>query len=224
MNDNAPSNIAREESFELENPEVSVGTVFSDVKVMESTDGKCHVEIYGKSEGAKNLAELVEINSEGQKISINVDKRNKGLRGFFRGGSTDLLVTIKLPKTSTLKVRTVSADVEVNQSLRSIEVGSVSGDITVFKNPSGACTLKTVSGDITAHTISACQYSLKSVSGDISVQIAPGLEVDVDGKSISGDLESEISLNSHEDVHAGNSELVTISTSTISGDFKLSRS
>ena len=105
-----------------------------------------------------------------------------------------------------------------------LDIGSVSGDIEVLHNPTGTCNLKTVSGDISALTFSSCQYTLKSVSGDIKVRVAQGLEVDVDGKTVSGDLSSEISLNSNVEPAQANSELVTISTSTVSGDFSLARS
>jgi len=224
MKHNGSTYLSREESFEIENPEVFVETVSSEIKIVESPDGKCHVEIFATSESTKHLAELVEISAKGRKLSVSVDKRNKGLRGFLSGGSTELSVTIKLPKTSTLKVRTVSADIKVNSVLLSVDVGSVSGDITILHNPAGVCILKTVSGDIASHTFSACQYSLKSVSGDISIHVARGLEVDVDGRSISGDLESEISLSLNSEASTAGSEIVSISTSTVSGDFILARS
>jgi len=223
MKINDSSNVLREEAFDIENPDVSVATVSSDVQVVESLDGKCHVVIFGKADDVRNLGELVEIDSRNGKVSIRVDKKSHGFRGLFSGASADLFVLIKLPTTSTVKVTTVSADVEVNQTVLSIDIGTVSGDISVLRNPAGACNLKTVSGDISTHTFSSCQYSLKSVSGDIKVRVAPGLEVDVDGKTVSGDLESEISLNSNTDAPSENIEVVTIRTSTVSGDFTLAR-
>lgn len=217
------SNVLREEAFDIENPDVSVATISSDVKILESTDGKCHVEILGKSENAKRLAEFAEITSTGRTLSIKVDKHNRGLRGLLNSMSAKFLVIVRLPNSSALKITTISGDVEVNQTLLTIDVNCISGDISILHNPSGSCTLKTISGDISTHTFSSCQYSLNSISGDIKVHIAPGLEVDVDGKSISGDLESEISLNSNTDAPSENSETVTINASTISGDFTLAR-
>lgn len=217
------SSILKAESFEIQNPEVFVETVSSDVKILDSPDGWCHVEIHGDSDSASRISGSVQITAVGEKVSVRIDRKSKGFRELFRGGSGDLSVVIKLSKTSALKVKTVSADIEVNQSLARIEAGSVSGDIAIIQNPLGICALKTVSGDITAHTFSACQYSLKSVSGDISIHVARGLEVDVDGKSVSGDLESEIPLSGGHDSSSGNSELVTITTSTVSGDFILAR-
>ena len=119
---------------------------------------------------------------------MSVDKRSTGFRGFFSAGSLELLVLVSLPNTTELKIKTVSADVEVNPTVRSIDLGTISGDIVILHNPTGACNLKTVSGDISTTTFSSCQYSLKSISGDIKVLVAPGLEVDVDGKTVSGDF------------------------------------
>lgn len=223
MKVNSSSNVLREEAFDIEGPEVSVATVCSDVQVVESPDGKCHVIIFGKANNAKNLGELVEIEARDGKISVRVDKKSHGFRDLFSGVSADLFVLVKLPNTSTVKITTVSADVEVNQTLLSTDIGTVSGDISVLQNPTDVCNLKTVSGDISTHTFSSCQYSLKSVSGDIKVRVAPGLEVDVDGKTVSGDLESEISLSLNTDTPSGNTEVVIIRTSTVSGDFTLAR-
>jgi len=217
------SHVSHEESFEIEDPDVSIQAISGSVKIIESEDGKCHVEVSAKSENSKVLADLVDISANKKSLSVQVGRKNGGLRDLLRGRSIDFDITIKLPKQSILKVNTVSADISVNQTLESIEAKSVSGDIAVLRNPTTACVLKTVSGEITAHTFSACRYSLKSISGDISVHIAPGLEVEVDGKSISGDLESEISLTSISDSQDKNSESVTISVSTISGDFVLAR-
>jgi hypothetical protein len=218
------SGVLREEIFDISKPDVSVSTVSSDVRISESLDGKCHIEIYGRSDRAKNLADLVEIRSTDHSLTIHVDKNNRRFGGLLGGDSSDLDIHLQLPNASTLKIKTVSADVNVEPTVQSLDIGSVSGNLTVLHNPLGTCILKTVSGDISTHTFSSCQYTLKSVSGDIKVRIEPGLEVDVDGKSVSGDMASEISLNSNSEHSQEISELVTIRTSTVSGDFTLERS
>ena len=218
-----PFTIVREESFDIEDPEVTITTISSDVSILESIDGKCHVIISGKPMGESELAEFVEITSSGRKLSIRVDNGGRGFRGLFGAGSVRFSAVVRLPKSSELKITAVSADIEVNPAVETLNIKTVSGDITILHNPEGACTLKTDSGDITAHTFSRCQYSLNSVSGDIKVNLAPGLQVDVDGKSISGDLESEIVLSASDDSSSRTEEVVKITTSTISGDFSLAR-
>jgi hypothetical protein len=218
------SDVLREETFDITNPEVSVSTVSSDVCVSESSDGKCHIQVRGRSGRTKDLAESVEITSTDRTLSIHVDRNNRRFGGLLGGGSSDLKIDVRLPKESSLKIKTVSADIKVEPGVLRLDIGSVSGDIDVLHNPAGTCNLKTVSGDISTRTFSSCQYTLKSVSGDIKVLVAEGLEVDVDGKTVSGDLSSEISLDSNLEPSQANSELVTISTSTVSGDFTLARS
>jgi len=217
------ASVLRSESFDIANPEVFVETVSDDVSIVESSDGKCHIEISAKSESAKPLVDLVDISANGSKLSIRAGKRGTGLRGLFNFGTSELFIVIKLPKANLLKMKIVSADVSVDQIFNTIDIGSVSGDILVRRNPTGTCSLKTVSGDIKTKALSSCTYLLKSVSGDINVGVASGLEVDVDGKSVSGDLQSEISLSSDSSSGTENSEIVTISATTVSGDFTLVR-
>ena len=219
-----PSYISREESFEIENPDVHIEVISGNVRVIASEDGRCHVEVSTSPENSKDLEDLVEISANRSHLKIQVGWKNGGFRALFSGRSHDFDVTVSLPRTAILKVNGVSANINVNQTVLSIEIRSVSGNVTVLQNPTTTCSIKSVSGEITAHTFSACTYSLKSVSGDIRVNVAPGLEVDVDGKSISGDLESEISLSSGDDSQTKNAECVTISASTVSGDISLARS
>lgn len=214
---------SREETFDIENPEISVMTISCEVTVVESLDGKCHVKILADSKKTEHLVELVEIVATNEKLTVRVDEINRYFWWLGGGGFHGLSVVLQLPKTGALKIKTVSGDIEINQTLASIEIASVSGDVSVLQNPEGNCTVKTVSGDIATHAFSGCQYLLKSISGDIRVHVAPNLEVDVDGSSISGDLNSEISLNTNNESSSDNGKVVTIRTSTKSGDFTLAR-
>lgn len=228
--------VIREESFEIEHPDVSVLSISSGVTIIESQDGITHVKIFAHTKKAAQLADLIEIIESNGKLIVRVDKKNwswnlslpldmkkQNFWGLSFGGLHGLSVEIALPKNADLKIKTVSGDIEVTQALANIEIGSVSGDVTISQNPSGDCTVKTVSGDIATHTYSGCEYTLKSISGDIKVSVAPDLNVEVDGNSISGHLNSEISLDEHGDAPSNNSKIVKINTSTISGNFNLAR-
>lgn len=228
--------LAREESFDLENPDISLISITSDVRIIESLDGKTHIKIFADSKKAAELSDQVEITESKGKLTIRFDKKNwswntslpldinkQNFWGLNFGGLHGLSFEIALPKSADLKVKTVSGDIEVLQTLANIEIGSVSGDVTINQNPSGNCTVKTVSGNITSQTFSGCEYTLKSISGDIEVSVAPDLDVEVDGNSISGDLNSEISLDGDNDSSTSSSKVVRITTSTISGNFNLAR-
>ncbi|MDP1711232.1 MAG: DUF4097 family beta strand repeat-containing protein [Candidatus Nanopelagicaceae bacterium] len=215
--------LTRSEVFDIENALVHLEMVSEDITVRESADGQCHIQIFAKSENGRKLADEAEIQATGKKITIRVRWKETGFKRFFNGFSDGVTIVLELPRSAALSIKAVSADIEIESTLSSIDVNLVSGDISVLQNPTSRCALKTVSGDITAHTYSACDYTLRSVSGDIKVHVAPGLDIDVDGKSLSGDTESEISLSSNPNSSGVEAERVTISATTVSGDIKLAR-
>ena len=215
--------IAREESFEIESPEVFVTTMTSTVTISESLDGRSHVKILSKSKKALEEASLVEISAEVGELNVRFYKKGRKFWGISDDWLSDLSTEISLPRTSKVQIKTVSGGIEVNQALASLQIGTISGDVVISQNPATSCVVKTVSGDIATHTFSACDYKLKSISGDIKVHIAPDLMVEVDGNSVSGELNSEISLDGDSDSSASSNKVVTITTSTISGDFNLVR-
>lgn len=215
--------LIRSEIFDIENALLRLETVSGHITVRESEDGKCHIQFFAKSESGRKLADEAEIQATGKKIVIRVGWKDTGFKRFFNGFHDGVDVVLQLPRSVALSVKAVSADIEIKDTLTSIDINSVSGDISVLQNPTSTCALKTVSGDITTHTFSACDYTLRSVSGDIKVHVAPGLDIDVDGKSLSGDTESEISLSSNSDNLGADAERVTISATSVSGDIKLAR-
>ena len=213
----------RTEVFDIENAIVHLESVSGDIEIRESHDGKCHINIFADSDNARNLAEEVEISVSGNKISIRVRWRENGWKRFFNGGSSEVDFVLELPKSAALKINSVSADINLRDIVKSAEINSVSGDVSVLRNPMTKCAIKTVSGDINAHTFSSCEYTLRSISGDITVHVAPGLDIDVDGKSLSGDTESEIALSPGRAGSAENAETVTINATTVSGDIYVAR-
>ena len=215
--------IAREESFEIDSPEVFITSISSDITISESHDGKCHVKILADSKKALGEAESVEISAEVGELNVRFYKKGRKFWGISDDWLTGLSAEIMLPRTSNVKIKTVSGDIEVNQALASLQIGSISGDVVISQNPATSCIVKTVSGDIATHTFSACDFKLKSISGDIKVHVAPDLNVDVDGNSVSGELNSEISLDGNKNNTTGSTKVVRITTSTVSGDFNLVR-
>lgn len=214
---------AREESFEIKNPEVFLEGISSEITINESHDGLCHVKILANSKKALEEAEFVEISAEVGELNVRFHKKGRRFLGISEDLLKGLSAEIALPRSSKVSIKTVTGDVEVNQTLESLQIKSVTGDVEISQNPATTCIVKTVSGSIATHTFSACDYTLKSISGDIKVHVAPDLEVDVDGNSVSGELNSEISLDGSNDSSMGSSKVVRIKTSTISGNFNLAR-
>ena len=215
--------IAREESFEILNPEVVVTTLSSEITLIESPDGKSHIKIFADSKKALELAKLVEVVAKGEKLTIRADKKGRSFWGLDDGGLHGLSIELGLPQVANLKIKTVSGDIEINQTVANLEIDTLTSEVVINQNPSESCTVKTVSGSVAAHTFSGCEYKFKSISGDIKVHVAPDLAVEVDGNSLSGDLNSEIPLNENSDDSSGTGKVVVIKVSTISGDFNLVR-
>ena len=214
---------AREDSFDIEHPDVSIMSISSEVKIFPSHDGKSHVKILADSKKAVEKAGLVEVVESNGKLIVRFYKKSRTFWGIGDDWLDGLSVELMLPPSSDVKIKTVSGDIEVNQALASLQIGSISSDVKISHNPETRCEVKTVSGDILTHTFSACDYKLKSISGDIRVFVAPDLTVEVDGSSVSGDLNSEISLYETPSESANTGKVVRITTSTISGDFNLVR-
>ena len=213
----------KEESFDLVRPEVSLSSIARDIAIIESLDGQCHVKILADSKKAMEKAGQVEIVESNGKLTVRFYKKGRTFWGISDNSGHGLSVELMLPSSASVKIKSVSGDIEVDQTLATLEVGSVSGDVTITRNPETICVVKTVSGDILTHTYSACDYKLKSISGDIKVHVAPNLSVEVDGNSVSGDLNSEISLDETSSESTVTDKVVKITTSTISGDFNLVR-
>ena len=222
------TNILRSESFDLVNPEIKIESRWSDVVVIASPDPQCHIEIVGEGSDSQEFAEMANIAQSGNRIKIQIDKRKGGIKEFFNRGSSNLTLFIKVPVSAEVKIESVSADVTVEQSLKSAHFTTVSGDLTINKSPIGKSSITSVSGDVTAHVSTAGDFSFKTVSGDIKVFVTPGFEVEVDSNTVSGDLRSEIELSSQPgsaSVHSNsNGEVVRIKVNTVSGDFSLARS
>lgn len=127
--------------------------------------------------------ERLEFDADGRRTRIRVVLPRQSTRG---GGGSDL--TVRVPRGSSLRTNTVSADQKINgvrgaQRLISVsaeietdtwdedfEIKTVSGDITVRGHGGkGAARVTTVSGDVRLEEIGR-QLDIENVSGDIEVR------------------------------------------------------
>jgi DUF4097 and DUF4098 domain-containing protein YvlB len=221
---NMTENVLRSEEFDLENPRVEINVRSSRVEVRKSEDGRVKVVVTGDSEEAALLAKSAEISAQGRSVSIRLEKSKGSFRELFKGKFSSIGLIVYLPASAQVDINSVSANVEINQNVVDLDLKTVSGDSNINFNPTGKCSVKSVSGDISARTQSSCIYDFKSVSGDIKVFVVPGLEIDVDGNSVSGQLSSEIALGNGAADAGPASGTVSIDAKTVSGDFSLARS
>lgn len=207
-----------EQSFHTPLPlELEVGIPSGDIEV-ETTEGE---ESNITVDGDERLLEEVEIRHDGNRLVVAY--RGKGKFGFSLSPfslvfGSELRVRATVPNGAGVKVKTASADTQLEGHFGPVGVNSVSGDLQVRGEIAGKASIKTVSGDadldrvdgdMSAQTVSgdlrigpvAGSAETKTVSGDIRFQsVTAG---DVHFASVSGDVEIGIAHGSAVDVDAG---------------------
>jgi len=195
--------------------EVGIPSGHIEVETVEGEESNITVD------GDDRLLEEVEIRQDGNRLVVAY--RGKGKFGFSLSPFTlvfgsEIRVRAAVPHGAALKVKTASADTQLNGRFGPVGLNSVSGDVRLRGEVGGDANIKTVSGDadldrvegdMSAHTVSgdlrigpiAGSTDLKTVSGDIRLQaVSSG---DVRFTSVSGDIEIGIAQGSVLDVDAG---------------------
>lgn len=113
-------------------------------------------------------------------IASKKDWANKG----FSSDEKDELVSIQMPTSCPLQIKTVSGDITLSNTSGRIQVKSVSGDIHAEKLSNESISMVTVSGDLKLKNVSHCK-ELISKSGDIRIE---GGSVSGNVKTYSGDI------------------------------------
>jgi DUF4097 and DUF4098 domain-containing protein YvlB len=193
------------------------GSAFADEeinKIMDAaSDGRVHisnvagsVEVDGWSRNqveitgtlGSGVEELV-FERDGDEILIKVKTRHNS----SRSGSSDLIV--KVPEASSLRVNTVSADVEVDNVTGEQRLESVSGDIVTSAHAEDI-EIETVSGDVEVDGDEKRMRSrFNTVSGDVEAENLAG---EIAAESVSGDLVITSGEFSRAYVHTVNGEIV----------------
>jgi hypothetical protein len=225
--------------------ELEVGIPSGDIEI-ETAEGE---ESLVTVDGDERLLEEVEVRQDGNRVVVAY--RGKGKFGFSLSpftvvfGANELRVRATIPHGAGVKVKTASAETELEGHFGPLGVNSVSGDVSgdaelervegdvsaqtvsgdVRVGPvGGSAEAKTVSGDIRFDAVVAGDVRFSSVSGDIEVGIAQGSVLDVDAGSTSGDLSSEVPLGSEPVVGEGEAApTVVLRGRTVSGDVKVFR-
>ncbi len=94
------------------------------------------------------------------------------------------------------EINSASGDVRV-ESTGDLKIGSASGD-TVIGELSGIGRVTSASGDVRIGSFSGSDLSVSSMSGDTSIGLIPGMSVDADIKTLSGDLVNRITPSAGE--------------------------
>ena len=130
------------------------------------------------------------------------------------------------------RFRTASGDVEVGTAHAHVTAQTASGDVHITELFDG-CQLQAASGDLELERAVSGRAKLQTVSGDVTVGVPRGTAVAVDAESLSGDLSSEIELDTEALPDAGeglggpaggaNDRSLELSARTVSGDVLIKR-
>lgn len=119
-----------------------------------------------------------------------------GLQGEFTLSSVSGKVTLQ-DLAGALKLNTVSGDVRADRLTLTapLEVETVSGAVRVRASSVAALQGNTVSGDVMLETaLGAGPYDVSSVSGDVGFLVPPATACDMELKTLSGDLATDLAV------------------------------
>jgi DUF4097 and DUF4098 domain-containing protein YvlB len=120
---------------------------------------------------------------------------------------------------------TVSGDVEIGSVEGRLTLRTVSGDVALGA-ARGPVSISTTSGDVELRSLEAGELRVQSVSGDARVGIGRGTRIFVDASSVSGALDSELSVGDEAGIDTSESseaDVVPVHVKTVSGDVRLVR-
>src|SRR5215472_9166788 len=154
---------------------------------------------------------------------------DQGRSGLLKGRSFRFDVSVRLPEGSVCRVDTAAADVrctgEVSTASGDVQldtagtawVKSVSGDIGIGA-AEGDASCESVSGDVRIRQVSSGLIDVKTTSGDIFVGVVPGICLEFDLATLSGDASSEL-----DDSEPGDEATASVTCHSVSGDILVRR-
>jgi DUF4097 and DUF4098 domain-containing protein YvlB len=128
--------------------------------------------------------EELEIDVEGDEISIEVDFRDGEHKNTGRGAEIEVMV----PSGSRVEVEAISADITIEGVRGAVGVEAVSGNLKA-RGAMEEIDFECVSGDVSVETSGALRRaSVETVSGDIDLRGALSSRARVDLESVNGDI------------------------------------
>jgi hypothetical protein len=175
---------------------------------------------FGRLEQSVHVQVRIPHDSRIEITTASADAALDGRFGDLEMKSASGGVTVTGELGGDARIQTVSGDVRLPRVAGDLSANSVSASIAA-DSVDGSVVAKSVSGDVRVGVLHEGSVNVQSVSGDVELGIASGTRVDVDAKSASGDLSSEVPLTDAPSSEDG--PTVVIRGNTVSGDFRVAR-
>jgi hypothetical protein len=197
---------------------------------IEATPGatRAEIELIAHDDDSQQFVDNARVELQGQHslphLIVDVWQRRGGgfNLGGFLFGRQGITCRVRVPESSSLTVRTKSADLTVRGTIGGVNVATASGDVDV-QTVDGSLSVKSASGDVSAREVRGGvdvqtasgdveieavrdRVSVATASGDVTVEAADG---DVSVNTVSGDQR-------HGAVRRGN-----VSAHSVSGDLQI---
>ncbi len=119
-----------------------------------------------------------------------------------------------------VKVQTASGELHLGRVVGPVSAKLVSGEVHV-EALEGDLSVQSVSGDVTAAVATPGRIDVGNVSGDVTVEVRAGLLVELDVRSVSGQVSSQIALDGS--TGEADERPVTVKVRSVSGDVQVRR-
>lgn len=184
--------------------ELAVSNISGEIVIRSGPAGR--VRVRGTKRGSPSRAAhtQIQISKDDNRVTVNTRGASSGLLSLGRSmGRVDYFITV--PRDCSVRVHTVSGEVDVQDIDASVSVESVSGDTVVrnvhgdlsattvsgdldIRDVMGALVVRTTSGDVEVRSARLRRFNLNSVSGDFSIETPLVAGEHYFAKTVSGDL------------------------------------
>jgi len=196
-----------QKTFDVAGPvelEIKLNSGEIEVDATDSVE-RVEVELTAHDEASQELIDngRVELQQHQQRPHLIIDLQQRRSGGFNLGslfGRSGISCRVRVPSSSSLTVRTKSADVSARGTLSGANVATASGDIELDR-VEGGVNIKSASADVRMHEVTG-GVNVQSASGDVEVDVVRG---PINVASASGDVTIREAYND-------------VSTNTVSGD------
>jgi len=236
-----------QKTFDVTGPvelEIKLNSGEIDVQAIDGAQ-QAEVELIAHDEASQELIDngRVELQQHQQRPHLVIDLQQRKSGGFNLGslfGRSGISCRVRVPTSSSLTVRTKSADVAPRGALSAATVATASGDVALdrvegsvnvksasadvsMRQVGGGVQVQTASGDVEVDVVRG-PINVTSASGDVTIREAYN---DVNANTVSGDqehaavLRGRLAANSVSgDVHIGvrRGSKVFLDCNTVSGD------